>query len=186
MPFRLGNLAHEDVVRAAGRTARPRDRFRVLLELGHEVAHRLEGRGRRNHDNQRLTREAGDRGHVEDRHRALVGNARADHHHAADHDGVALALLLAHETRKADHAAGAAHVLDLEFAEDAIGTHGGFDRTAGRVPATARCRRDEDIEAGNRLCLRRGDGRKSDTKAAAPAALISECHDVSSKGYPPD
>ena len=75
--------------------------------------------------------------------RRLVGDDRADHHHAADHQHVGVALARAHELRETDRAAGAALVVDGDLRDDLVRLQRSLQRAAGLIPAASRRGGDE-------------------------------------------
>src|SRR5690606_39189730 len=99
---RLGDEAGRDVVRAAGRAARPGDRAGIGLQRLDEVFHVLDRRGGRNDDRLVFTGKPRDGCHVLQGDQRLVGEDRADHHVAADDESVRIAGILAGELGKAD------------------------------------------------------------------------------------
>ena len=138
------------MVGAAGRAAGDRDLGGVGLERGGEVLGGLERRWRRDDQREELTGQPRDRRGLRQPQRALVGDDRADHHHAGDHQGVALPFPLIEELRQPDRAAGAADIGDLHALDRAGRAQHLLDRARGLVPAAARRRRHEHLEQVDR------------------------------------
>ena len=119
-------------------------------------------------------------------HRRLVGDDRADHHHAADHQRVALALhwLTNCGRPTAPPAPGACS--NLNCLDDAVGTQHLLDGAAGLVPAAAGRRRHEDLQAVQRLrdrALGPQPQRRCHTGAQAALQNVPAClHDRPSPG----
>ena len=90
----------------------------------------------------------------------LLAMMRAHHHHAGDHQRVALSLPLVEELRQPDRAAGAADIGDLHAFDGASGAQDLLDRARGLVPSTAGRRRDEHLEQLDGLRLSRADGHE--------------------------
>ena len=132
----------------------PAHRARVGLQLLDEVGHRLDRRARRHDDRVILAGEPGERRHVGERHRRLVGDDGADHDVAADDELGRVALVVVDELGEADGAAGARHVDDLDIADDAGLLEDALHGARGLVPATAGGGGRHDGELGGG-----GDGR---------------------------
>ena len=81
----------------------------------------LQRRRGRNDDDFEFAGQTGDRRLWVSLTGALLAMMRTDHHHAGDHQGVALPLHVAEETRQADRAAGAGDILELNGLDDAGG-----------------------------------------------------------------
>ncbi len=102
--------------------------------------------------------------------RRLVVDDRADHHHAAHHQRVRIALARAHELRKADRAAGATLVVDRHLLDDVAALQRRLQRTAGLVPAAARRRGHQDLQAVERDCRPARHQNKRGRRTCNPAA----------------
>ena len=125
----------------------------ALTQIGHRLVRRI----RRHHDHFPLARQARDRRHLRKAHRRLVEDDAADHHHAADHHGVRIALRRVDELREADGARGAALVVELHAGNQLGALHRGGEVAAGLVPAAAGVGRDHHLQARLRGGSARGE-----------------------------
>ena len=117
------------------------------LNWRNEFLHRLYLRRARHDDDFILAGEARDRRDLRQVDGRLVAEDGADHHHAADHHRVRIALARAYELRKADRAAGAALVVDRDFLDDVAALQRRLQRAAGLIPAAAGRRGHQDFQA---------------------------------------
>ena len=152
----LGEQRSQDVVGAAGRTARPSHLADIRLHGGGEVLDRLVRRVRRHDDDERIAGEARDRRHHVEIDGRLVGQDRPDHGDAVDHQLIAVALRRVDELGQTDGAAGAGDVGHLHVLGDARRGHHLLQRAGRGVPAAARTGRRHDLQ----LELGMGRGRE--------------------------
>lgn len=125
---RLCDQAGQHVIAATRAAARPGHRAGIGLQLCHKIVKRGDVRRGGHDDGQVFAGQARDeRDHVQTDGR-VVGEDRADHHHAAGHQGVSFAAVRVDELRQADGAAGAPSMF--------MGT--GRDVVARRWASTAR------------------------------------------------
>ncbi len=175
-PDFLGEQRRRDVIDAAGRAARPGDLRGIGLHGRRQVLGVLDRAVGGHHQGFVFGRQARDRGGLVEGDRGFVGEQRAHHHVAHDHELVAVALAAIDELRDADRAAGAGDVGDLGALGDAGLGQGLLHGARGLVPAAAgRCRR-HDLEfhlrgsRGDKACY----GRDSD--GAAPETFAGMDH----------
>jgi hypothetical protein len=148
---RLEHQAERDVVRAARRAAAHVRRAGVGLQRVEEALDVADVGGGGHHHHARLLRQPRDRRHVLDAHRRLVGERGADHDGARHHQAVRAPAPLRHEARQSDGAARAAHVLELEVADEAAAPRRLLDGAAEPVPTAARRGGDEHVDGSEAL-----------------------------------
>jgi hypothetical protein len=122
---------------------------------------------RRHHDHLVLARQARDRRDHRQVDRRPVEDDAADHHHAADQQGVRIALGAVDELREADRAGGAALVLELHRLHELVGLQRRGERATRLVPAAARIGGDHHLDRAQLLRERAarteaGEGERRD------------------------
>jgi hypothetical protein len=152
-----GDHPGENMVGSAGRAADPGDAARIGFELRHQLLHGADRRVRRHGHDFEFAGEARNPDRFGELGRRFVRGQRAEHHHAGNDHGIALPATLREETREADRAAAARHVLHADLANDAFVPKRQLHGARGLVPAAAGPRRHEKIKA--RHAFRRSGDR---------------------------
>ena len=102
----------------------------------------------------------------------LVGDDRADHDHAGNHQRIALAVPLVDELRQADRAAGAADIGDLRAGDQLLAAQHLVHGARRLVPAAAGRRRHEELDL--RRVLRECACEREGCREAAAAVVDQE------------
>jgi hypothetical protein len=152
---RLRDQPGQDVVGAAGGAAAPRHRGRIGLQLLDQLAKVLDVGRLGNDDHFIFAGQARDRCGLLQGHRGLVGQDRAHHDQAVDHQRLAITLLAIRQLGKADRPSGAGDILHRHRLGDAGALHHLLHGAGGLVPAAAGLGRGDDLE----IVQREGAGR---------------------------